>query len=361
MGKKTPLYQEHVQAGARMVDFSGWDMPLHYGSQLKEHQKVRKSVGMFDVSHMTILDVTGVQAKAYLRYLLANDIGKLHQSGRALYSCMLNSQGGVMDDLIVYYLDEQHYCLVMNSATHDNDIAWLKTQAEPFNVDITERADCAMIAVQGPEARAKVGLVLTVHQQQINSLAFFQGVVLPDGWFVARTGYTGEDGLEIILPAQEASPFWQALLGLGVQPCGLGARDTLRLEAGMNLYGADMDETTSPLSSNLAWTVAWEPHDRDFIGRSALMVEQSQGVKRQLLGLVLEENGVLRSHQKVKVDDIGEGEITSGSFSPTLNRSIAFARVPMGVGDHCLVEIRGKLLRAKVVKPPFVRQGKILV
>lgn len=358
MGHRTPFYDLHVAAGAKIVDFGGWDMPLHYGSQLEEHHIVRQSAGMFDVSHMTIVDVEGPDAKAYLRKLLTHDVAKLTVSGKALYSGMLNENGGVIDDLITYYLTETFYRVVVNASTREKDLAWLAKVAADFNVKVTHRADFAMLAVQGPKARELAMSVLTPAQAaKAAELGAFFGVDA-DGWFVARTGYTGEDGFEIMLPLSEVASFWSKLVDAGVRPCGLGARDTLRLEAGMNLYGNEMDETISPLEANMGWTVTWEPADRDFIGRRALEAQKAEGLKRKLVGLVLEERGVLRGHMKVVVEGIGEGETTSGTFSPTLQKGIALARVPKETGDVALVDIRGKLTPVKVVKPNFVRNGK---
>ncbi|WP_304639165.1 glycine cleavage system aminomethyltransferase GcvT [Pseudomonas sp.] len=357
MGLRTPLYDQHVSAGAKMVDFGGWDMPLHYGSQMEEHHQVRRDLGMFDVSHMTVVDVTGTEARAYLQYLLANDVARLTLAGKALYSGMLNEKGGVIDDLIVY-LTSDGYRLVVNASTREKDLAWMNRQAESFAVSVTERSDLAMLAVQGPRAREVAASVASDSRAAlINDLKPFQG--LPEGdWFIARTGYTGEDGLEIIVPATDAAALWDALLAAGCKPCGLGARDTLRLEAGMNLYGSDMDESVSPLAANMGWTIAWEPATREFIGRKALEKQREAGNQPKLVGLVLAERAVLRGHQRVIVEGVGEGEITSGSFSPTLGVSIALARVPRDTGDTAKVEIRGKLLDVRVVKPGFVRNGK---
>ena len=358
MGNRTPLYDTHAKYHAKIVDFGGWDMPLHYGSQLEEHHFVRNSAGMFDVSHMTIVDLRGERIREFLRYLLANNVDRLKQSGKALYSCMLNEQGGVIDDLIVYYIDDSFFRMVVNAATRDKDLAWINQHAGAFDISVKVRDDLAMIAVQGPEARDKAHQVLStaVATAAQDLGAFFMAIV--GDWAVARTGYTGEDGYEIMLPNQEAPAFWDKLVEAGVHPCGLGARDTLRLEAGMNLYGTDMDETTSPLESALSWTVAWEPQDRDFIGRAAITAQKQAGIQRALVGLLLEDKGVLRNHQKVLVDGLEAGEITSGSYSPTLGKAIAFARVPAGIGDHARVDIRGKHVPVKVVKPPFVRNGK---
>lgn len=360
MGLKTPLYETHVGAGARLVDFGGWDMPVNYGSQIEEHHAVRRDAGMFDVSHMLIADVTGARTREYLRHLLANDVAKLQESGKALYSCMLNESGGVVDDLIVYFIAENWFRVVVNAGTRDKDVAWLKHYAAAFEVDVLPRTDLAMIAVQGPNARTKAATLIGEHAAAALELKPFSGRELGP-YFIARTGYTGEDGWEIMLPVAEAAKFWAALKAIGVAQCGLGARDTLRLEAGMNLYGNDMDENVSPLESGLTWTVAFHPPERDFVGRPALEALRKNGVPRKLVGLVLEERGVLRGHQKVIVPGIGEGELTSGTFSPTLERSIGFARVPAAAGAQVQVDIRGKLLPARVVKYPFVRNGKALI
>ncbi|WJN59301.1 glycine cleavage system aminomethyltransferase GcvT [Pseudomonas sp. SO81] len=360
MGQRTPLYEQHLALGAKMVDFGGWDMPLHYGSQVEEHHQVRRDCGVFDVSHMTVVDVTGAQAKAWLQHLLANDVERLKTPGKALYSGMLNPRGGVIDDLIVY-LTDWGYRVVVNAATRDKDLAWMQAQTAGFEVKLNERAELAMLAIQGPNARAKTAeLVSPARAALINELKVFQG--LPEGdWFIARTGYTGEDGLEIMLPAAQAADFLNELVGAGIAPIGLGARDTLRLEAGMNLYGQDMDEEVSPLAANMGWTIAWEPAERQFVGRSALETQRAAGDQQKLVGLVLEERGVLRAHQVVRVEGVGEGEITSGSFSPTLNKSIALARVPAATSDRAEVEIRGKWYPVRVVQANFVRNGKAVI
>ena len=358
MSSRTPLFDEHVAAGGKIVDFAGWEMPINYGSQIEEHNQVRTDAGMFDVSHMTVVDLKGARTREFLRYLLANNVDRLKDSGKALYSCMLNEQGGVIDDLIVYFLQDDFFRMVVNAGTRDKDIAWLEKQAAAFSVSVNERPELAMIAVQGPNARDKtLPLLADSVREAATELKPFFGVFDGD-WFIARTGYTGEEGFEIIIPADEAADFWRRLLDAGVKPIGLGARDTLRLEAGMNLYGSDMDESISPLAAALGWTIAWEPAERDFIGRAALEKQREEGTKHKLVGLLLEGKGILRNHQKVIAAKGAEGEITSGSFSPTLQRAIAFARVPKETGEACQVDIRGKLLTARVVKPPFVRNGK---
>ena len=356
MTNKTVLHAKHIEAGAKMVDFFGWDMPINYGSQIEEHHAVRRDAGMFDVSHMTIVDVKGVQAQAYLRYLLANDVAKLQDKGKALYSGMINEAGGVVDDLIVYFFDETNYRLVVNSATKEKDLNWLNKQAQGFDVTVTERDEFAMIAVQGPNAKAQAGKLFSAAQQEaVSGMKPFYGVQAED-LFIATTGYTGETGYEIMVPNAQAADFWQQLIDLGVSPCGLGARDTLRLEAGMNLYGQDMDETISPLAANMGWTISWEPKERNFVGREVLEQQRAQGTEK-LVGLVMKEKGVLRAGQKVTVAG-GDGVITSGTFSPTLGHSVALARVSNTVTDTAEVEMRKKWVTVEVVKPSFVRNGK---
>ena len=361
MGKKTPKYHKHIEAGARIVDFGGWDMPLHYGSQKEEHHAVRTSAGMFDVSHMTIVDLKGDQVRKFLRFLLANDVARLQEYGKALYTSMLNADGGVIDDLIVYFLHESWYRLVVNAATREKDLAWIRKQAEFYEVAVHERGELAMIAVQGPEARELAAPCIDAEWRETAlALKPFFGMEAGD-MFIARTGYTGEDGWEIVMPAAHAERVWDRLVAAGVVPCGLAARDTLRLEAAMNLYGSDMDETISPLEAGLDWTVAWEPSDRDFIGRAALEKLRADPSRRRFVGLLLEGKGVLRNHMRVVVEGAGEGEITSGGFSPTIGRSIALARLPAGDYERAQVEVRGKLLDVRIVKTPFVRNGQVRI
>ncbi len=353
MLKKTPLYYQHVNSNAKLVDFGGWEMPLHYGSQIEEHHQVRRDAGVFDVSHMATIDLTGAKVKQFLRYLLANDVGRLKTIGKALYSCMLNEKGGVIDDLIVYYQDDERFRMVVNAATKDKDIAWIMHHAKEFAVSVQKRDDLAMLAIQGPQASEKIKDLIP----ETLSLKPFHSTW--NDWFIARTGYTGEDGFEIILPANQASDLWSNLLSNGIHPIGLGARNTLRLEAGMNLYGTDMDEDCSPLEAGLNWTVAWNPQTRDFIGRKALEAQVAE--HRIMIAIVLQDKGILRDHQPIYTENGGEGYITSGSFSPTLGRSIAFARLPMGKYEQVKVRIRNKTLSAKVVKPPFIQHGKVCI
>jgi aminomethyltransferase len=361
MASHTPLYDEHLKAGAKIVNFAGWNMPIHYGSQIKEHHQVRQDAGMFDVSHMAVIDLRGERARAFLSYLLANDVSKLTTPGKALYSCMLNHQGGVIDDLIVYFLSDSFFRMVVNAGTRENDVVWIEQQAAVFGVEVYERPELSMVAVQGPNAQQKVQSFLDESARtQAQALKPFYGTQIGE-LFIAYTGYTGEKGYEIIVHEDTATELWQQLLSAGVKPCGLGARDTLRLEAGMNLYGTDMDDTISPLESGLEWTVALEPKERDFIGRAALLEQKASGKLPKFIGLVLEARGVLRGHLKVILDDGSEGETTGGTFSPTLQKAIAMARVPATINEHCKVEIRGKLLPARIVKMPFVRNGKSLI
>ncbi len=364
MLKKTPLNAIHRAAGARMVDFGGWDMPVNYGSQIDEHHAVRRDAGMFDVSHMRAVDLTGAGARDFLRVALANNVDKLKEPGKALYSCLLAPDGGVLDDLIVYFLREDFFRIVVNAGTADKDIAWFRRLLAEHapQLSLTPRDDLAMIAVQGPNARTKVWQALPGSEAASAALKAFVGAMANTAsgeLFIARTGYTGEDGFEIMVPATRSEATWRALVDAGVAPCGLGARDTLRLEAGMNLYGQDMDEAVSPLASGLAWTVDLAS-PRDFVGKAAL---QAKPATQQLTGLLLQDaGGVLRAHQKVHTAH-GDGEITSGTFSPTLGKSIALARLPRGVapGDIVHVAVRDKQLAARVVKPPFARNGKALV
>ncbi|WP_394777512.1 glycine cleavage system aminomethyltransferase GcvT [Undibacterium sp.] len=366
--KATPLNAAHRAAGARMVDFGGWDMPVNYGSQIEEHHAVRTDCGMFDVSHMCVVDLQGDNVRAFLRGLVANNVDKLQVSGKALYSCMLLPEGGVIDDLIIYFFNENWFRLVVNAGTAEKDIAWINARNAETNsgLTVTQRRDganaLALVAVQGPNARAKTWQVLPETQAASEAIKPFNAVITENTAFgevmVARTGYTGEDGFEIAVSADKVNALWDALVAAGVKPAGLGARDTLRLEAGMNLYGQDMDETVNPLDAGLAWTIDLVS-ERDFTGKAAL---QKLGQNAQFLGLILrEKGGVLRAHQKV-ITAQGEGEITSGTFSPTMQQTIALARLPMGVaiGDTVQVQIRDKQLAATVVKLPFVRNGKIL-
>lgn len=355
---KTPLFDEHCSLEAKIVDFGGWALPVNYGSQVDEHHAVRKNAGMFDVSHMTVSKITGPDTVTFLEKLLANDINKAAStSGKALYSCMLNEAGGVIDDLIVYFLSDQHCRLVTNAATNAKDMSWIKQHTQQYDVNFQELPELALIAVQGPDAISKVADTIAEFTKPLNQLKRFQGAFVNEDVFIGRTGYTGEDGIEIIIKAEQATTLWQQLIAAGIQPCGLGARDTLRLEAGMALYGNDLDEQHSPLESGLAWTVSLT-ENRDFIGKTAL----EKPAQYKMIGLVLEERGVLRAHQKVMLGDQYIGEITSGTYSPSLEQSIAMARVNISaateVNQKASVEVRGKHLNCRIVKYPFYSNGK---
>lgn len=365
MGLQTPLYQKHLDAGARIVDFGGWDMPIQYQSLIEEHLAVRQHAGVFDVSHMTIVDIDGADAKAWLQMLLANDVEKLDSPGRALYSAMLNDNGGVVDDLIVYRR-VAGYRLVVNCGTREKDLRWMNDRAQGWKVSIVERPELAILAVHGPESIDKVCALLSPElATQVQALGNFRSLESGD-WFIARTGYTGERGLELLVPNAHAPALWDQLLQMGVKPIGLGARDTLRLEAGMNLYGHDMDESVSPLAANMEQTIAWEPATRQFIGRAAVEQHKREHLEGRLpilTGLVMEERGVLREGLRVVCVVDGkerEGIITSGTFSPTLKHSIALARIPPRSTD-VRVDLRGKLIPVRIVKPNFVRFGKKVI
>jgi aminomethyltransferase len=367
--KRTILFDAHHLAGAKLVDFGGWEMPVNYGSQIEEHIATRTNCGVFDVSHMAAVDVIGKDAKAFLEKIVANNVNKLKNNGQALYGCLLNDEAGVIDDLIVYRLDP-NYRLVINAATAHTDLEWLNKQVAGFQDVklIPRRIDLAgnqnpqgMIAVQGPKALELIKKAIPSLANAASELKNFHASCeqTPFGEImIARTGYTGEDGAELLVPLSHTVAIWNLLIAQGAQPAGLGARDTLRLEAGMNLYGQDMNDQTNPLDVGLSWTID-RSSERNFIGKPAL---ERNAQKFVFLGLILQDKGVLRAHQIVKSSK-GEGEITSGTFSPSLQKSIALAKLPLAteVGEVVKVVIRDKELNAVVVKPPFVRHGKALV
>ncbi len=360
MGLRTPLYEQHLALGAEMSEVNGWELPLHYGSQVEEHCQVRKDCGVFDVSFMTVVDVLGEQAKAYLHYLLANDVELLHGNGSGLYSVMLNEQAGIIDDALIYLMPDG-YRLMFNTGFTDRIIGWMKLNKGIFKVTIKPQQDIAILSIQGPNAVSK--LVKLLDQQYVAQLEKLQPLYscLVGGWFISRTGYTGEDGVEIILPKAEAEHLWLELVGAGIMPIGMRARDTLRLEAGYSLYGQDMNEDISPLSCNMDWTVAWIPEDRNFIGREALDKKRQNGICNKLIGLVSEERGTLHNGQLVRIEGKEEGVITSTNFSPTLGKCIALARVPVKTGSRAEVEIKGKWYPVRIVSPRFVWHGEILI
>lgn len=359
MGLHTPMHEMHLAMGAKMISFGGWEMPLHYGSQVEEHQQVRNECGVFDVSHMSITDVSGTQAIEFLQMLLSNDVACL-DIGNGHYTAMLNTKGGVIDDLIAFRT-EKGLRLINNAATRQRITQWLQQHAEGYAVTIEQRTDLAHFAIQGPTTMEHLPNIFSNSRMQlISQLAPYQCVEDGD-WFFSRTGYTGEEGIEILLPITRAVDFFNELIGSGITPIGLGARDTLRLEAGFTLLGNDMDEQHSPYAANIHHVVAMEPAERDFIGRQALEQQLADGVSEKLVGLVLEERGVLRHGQPVRIDGVGEGTITSGSFSPTLGKAIALARVPVNTAERGEVEIRGRWFPVRIVRPRFVRNGTILI
>ena len=360
MALRTALYDRHHAANARMVDFGGWDMPLHYGSQIAEHHAVRDAAGLFDVSHMQVVDVSGAGSTAYLQLLLANDVGKLGETGSGLYSCMLNHNGGIVDDLIVYHRSGDDYRVVVNAATSDSDLTWMNEIAVDHDVQIEALGNQIILAAQGPQARERVAA-------HLSGSAGADALTLPpfhsldrEDFFIARTGYTGEDGWELILDRDSGIALWNELINDGIAPCGLGARDTLRLEAGLNLNGQDMDPSVTPLECGLAWTVAWLPDGRDFVGRAALERQRDAGVTKKMVGLLLDDRGIMRAGQRVDTDS-GAGIVTSGGFSPTLQVSVALARVPAVANGRCTVEIRNRSRGARMLRPPFVRHGEIMI
>ncbi len=360
MGLRTPLYDMHLALGAKIIDFNGWDMPLHYGSQVDEHHHVRKECGMFDISHMSIFDIQGTQAQAFLQHVLCNDVALLETIGSAQHSLLLNEQGGVIDDLMVFRTDSG-YRLVGNAVTHQRVQSWLNEHAEPFACTVSWRNDLCLFSIQGPFTRERLSGILSSSRSQLVQTLEHHFAAADGDWFISCTGYTGEIGIEIMLPSTQAVDFMNELVGAGIAPIGIGARDTLRLEAGFNLYGFDSNEQISPLTTNMQHVVCWQPESRNFIGRQALQTQQDKGVAEKLVGLVLEERGVLRAGQPVRIDNQISGVITSGSFSPSLGKAIALARVPIDTGDRAEVEIRHKWFPVRVVKPRFVRYGKILV
>ena len=349
MTKKTVLFDLHRESGGKLVEFAGWSMPLHYGSQIEEHHYVRQAAGIFDVSHMTIVDVIGAGSETYFRRLIANDVAKLKTNGAALYGVLLNEEGGIIDDVIVYR-QPAGFRMISNASTRNKVVAWLRRQNSE-GIEIAE-AELAMVAIQGPQA---IQAFKAVNGGAVPPKAF--SAINSGELFVARTGYSGEDGLEVILPERLAIEFWKEMVDQGVRPIGLGARDSLRLEAGLNLYGLDMTENTSPLVSSLSWTLCWKARDRRFIGKEALESQLAQGISHKLTGLVLEAKGVMRAGQTVYTDS-GTGVVTSGIFSPTLGCSIALARLPKEALGKCEIGLRGKRVKARIVRPPFVRNGK---
>jgi aminomethyltransferase len=351
--QRTPLAEVHPRMGARMVDFAGWWMPVQYGGIMQEARAVRQGVGMFDISHMGRFHLQGTQSIAVLENLTTNDVSALND-GAAQYSLLTNPQGGVIDDIIVYRLAADHLLVVVNAANADKDKAWI-LQHLPASVSLQDAtAQTAMIAVQGPQA---IGLVSQLFTQNLADLPRFHFTTF--SWqghsvFAARTGYTGEDGVELIVDASDAQPLWNSLHQAGAVPCGLGARDVLRIEAGYPLYGHELNEDINPIEAGLGWVVS---KSKQFIGAEAIRRVREQGPVRKLVGLEVEGRMVARQGYLVQVNGQTVGEITSGTFSPTLEKSIAMAFVNSEhsrVGNEVQVDMRGKPVPARIVSRRFV-------
>ena len=351
---KTPLHNAHIQLGAKMVNFSNWEMPISYSSLIKEHNAVRNAAGIFDVSHMSVFDFDGGNQIAFFKKIFANDIKKIYKDNKAIYGALLNEEGGILDDLIIYHANNK-FRLVSNCSTREQNKQWLEKYAVEFGVKVMERSDMGILAIQGPDALNKI-LEIKEIDAQVNTLQSF-GCMFEGDKLYARTGYTGEDGLELIVPTQDINHLWDQALELGCTPIGLGARDTLRLEAGLNLYGNDMTINNHPYESNLGWTIDMSDKNREFIGKNALLsIDQSKSQK--IVGIILQDKGVLRSGYEITHEQ-GKGVVLSGSYSPTLQSSIGLARVDQGYKENGKVMIRNKVLNIDFVSPRFLGQGKI--
>lgn len=358
--QRTPLYDLARQGNARMTGFSGWEMPVQFGGIAQEHRAVRTTVGMFDISHMGKLCITGARALENLQPLVPSDLSRL-QPGEAQYTVLLTPEGGIIDDLIFYYqgleLGQEHWVAIVNAATTAKDKAWLLQHLDPTQANLQDWADQVLLAVQGPTATAILQAFVAEDLAKVKVFGHLQGTVLGQSGFLARTGYTGEDGFELMVSAEVGQGLWRSLLQAGVTPCGLGARDTLRLEAAMALYGQDIDEITTPLEAGLGWLVHWDSKG-DFIGRSALEQQRQLGVPRRLVGLHLPGRHIARHNYPILHEGQPVGKVTSGTLSPTLEHPIALGYVSTSLakpGQVVEVEIRGKLFPATVVKRPFYR------
>ncbi len=357
MSIKTPLYQTHANLAAQFTDFAGYTLPLHYGSSSNEHQMVRESAGMFDASHMVIVDLHGNDATAWLRQLLSNDVAKL-TNGRALYTCMCRESGGVIDDLIVYRLADDRYRLILNAANREKDLAWMEAHRPP-SIRTHEIQGQAVIAIQGPDAVRLTQAALAEMDRPMDVLAMNRFSAVESGdWFVARTGYTGEDGLEIVLPASQSATLWAALAAQDIGPAGLGARESLRVEAGLCLYGQELDEEHTPAESGIASTIDIEDPDRDFIGRDVLEDHKLFGGRCRQVGIVLDGRGAVSKGQAVELVGKTIGRITSSTFSPTREVSLALARVDREFKGGCDVNSGDRLIAAHIASIPFVPHGQ---
>ena len=362
--KRTPLYECHLESSGRMVPFAGWEMPVQYSGVMEEHRAVRSSVGLFDVSHMGEIEVIGRRALEFIQYVTCNDASKL-VAGRAQYTGLMTPRGTFVDDLLVHKIDDDRYLLVVNAANKDKDYAYLCAQVAAFeHADVTDRsADFAQIAVQGPRALDVLQRLTAVELPAIRYYRFVEGAVNGSPAIVARTGYTGEDGFEVYLAPEAAPDLWRALLEAGapegIVPCGLGARDTLRFEASMPLYGNDIDDTTTPLEAGLGWIVKLEKEA--FLGREALSRQTAAGITRKLVGFEMRGRGIGRHGYPVWADGKKVGVVTSGTHSPTFGKALGMGYVPVAYaepGTGIEVEIRGQQVAAEVVETPFYRRPR---
>ena len=359
----TPLHARHVALGARMTPFGGWDMPVQYSGIADEHQAVRTAAGLFDVSHMGEVEIAGDDALAAVQHITSNDAGRL-APGRAQYSVLTTPDGTVVDDLLVYQLAAGHYLLVINAANIAKDVAWIRKQiaAAGDAVAVNASSRYALIALQGPRAVEILRFLTTVDLDGIEYYTFAHGEVAGVRATISRTGYTGEDGFELFVPPRQAEAVWSALLAAGgehgLRPAGLGARDTLRLEAGMRLCGTDMDETTTLLEAGLGWTVGWDKES--FIGREALVAQKRAGPGRRLVGFEMLDRGVARHDHAVYAGADRIGRVTSGTLTPYLRKAIGMAYVPIELAardTELSIDVRGRRLRARVVRMPFYRRS----
>lgn len=360
--KRTPLYEQHKALGARFVDFGGWEMPVQYTSILEEHQAVRTRAGLFDVSHMGEFKIEGESAQAFLQYLVPNDVGRLTVQ-QALYTQLCLPNGNTIDDLLVYRLTEDHYMLVVNAANIEKDLAWVKKQADAFpNVSVIDQsATTALLALQGPAAQDILQPFTAANLAEIDYYHATADLVDGVNCIISRTGYTGEDGFELYCPSVDAVKLWNDLLDAGkpqgLQPAGLGARDTLRLEAGYCLYGHELDEDTNPLEARLGWTIKFKKGD--FIGHDALAQVKAQGPRRLLVGIELLERGVPRGGYAIYQQDRQIGALTSGSPGPTVGKNIGMGYVEAAqavAGQQVYIDIRGKRVAAQIVGLPFYKR-----
>jgi aminomethyltransferase len=362
---RTPLYQQGVELKARFTSFGGWEMPVQYSGITREHEAVRNAAGMFDISHMGKFTLQGKNLISQLQGLVPSDLSRL-QPSQAQYTVLLNPQGGIIDDIIVYYQGEdptgtQQAAIIVNAATTAKDKVWLLQHLDQNQVQFQDLSrEKVLIAVQGPKAIKYLQPLVQEDLQPIKAFGHLQATILGKPAFIARTGYTGEDGFEVLLDPDVGIELWRTLNDAGVVPCGLGARDTLRLEAAMALYGQDIDDTTTPLEAGLAWLVHLDTKG-DFIGRAVLEQQKANGVQRRLVGLQTQGRNIARHGYPVIADGKVVGEVTSGTLSPTLGYPVALAYVPAQlskVGQQLDVEIRGKSYPANIVKRPFYRSKK---